>query len=371
MGLLTRLRANLRSLRALYWRLRERGHAPLGTLLWRLPLLVAWRGYRKLAYAVNDGVLQRWVTAARFRRFQAALADRAGGHFYVIVMPQTLHFLLPCLRLVAGDVRVILLLNGARRWEANLLRERWPHLPQFRVATLPNSSVGHGAMINLLLRHNEHDFGLLDHDLYLFDRTVLARLRFGAGEFLLCLLLDARTDGRWVYPLTHFLYFRMAVFKRMMQEHGVGAQIYRRLPRPVRQRLQGLGLCDGAGMKSHHDFFDTLHVLLALAHGEGWQVAQIGLATQDGVRHVGGTSIGTPRTKDLLALYTHLRFLELVAEPLLQRRYAGLAAPFSSAAGLRLRLPATPAAWHQIEMVDALINQLQQAFAAQRPATPD
>ena len=64
-------------------------------------------------------------------------------------------------------------------------------LPQFRVATLPASSVNHGAMIDMMLRHNECDFGILDHDFYLFDRTVLQQLHFSDAEFLLCLLVES------------------------------------------------------------------------------------------------------------------------------------------------------------------------------------
>lgn len=356
------LRANLQSARLLYRRLRDRGHGRLSTVLWRVPHAVALRGYRKLAYAINDGLLQRWVTPARFRHFQAGLAGPPGGHFYVIVMPQTLHFLLPCLRLVANDLDVILLLNGARRWEADLLRARWPDLPQFRVATLPNSSVGHGAMINLLLRHNERDFGLIDHDLYLFDKAVLAQLRFADDEFLLCLLSDASADGKWVYPLTHFLYFRVEVFRRLMKRYGVGAQSYRRVPEPARARLTALGLRDGETLKSYHDFFDTLHVLLALGYAEGLGVRQIEPADDDAVYHVGGTSVGTHHTKDLAHLYTHLRFLEFAGEPLLQRRYASVAAPFTSAPQLRQHVPATPRAAHQMQVVDALMARLQRAF---------
>ena len=288
-------------------------------------------GYRKLAYAINDGVLQRWVTPARFRRFQSGLTGQLGGQFYVIVMPQTLHFLLPCLRLVAKDLRVILLINGARRWETELLQARWPHLPQFRVATLPNSSVGHGSMINMLLRHNDRDFGLMDHDLYLFDKKVLGQLRFADEEFLLCLLSDASADSKWVYPLTHFLYFRVEVFRRLMERYGVGAQSYRQVPEPARSRLAVLGLRDGETMKSYHDYFDTLHVLLALAYADGLGVAQIELAADDGVYHIGGTSIGTHHTKDLVHLYIHLRFLEFAGDPLLHRRYASVAAPCNSA----------------------------------------
>jgi len=370
MGIVTRLRANLRSTSLLYQRLRDRGHGQVATVLGRLPQAVALRAYRKLAYAVNDGLLQRWVTQARFRRFQASLTDQSDGHFYVIVMPQTLHFLLPCLRLVANDMRLILLLNGASRWEADLLRARWPKLPQFRVATLPNSSVSHGSMINMLLRDNDRDFGLFDHDLYLFDKTVLAQLQFADGEFLLCLLSDASVDGKWVYPLTHFLYFRVEVFKRLMERYGVGARSYHEVPEPARGQLISLGLRDGATMKSYHDFYDTLHVLLGLAYAEGLSVAQLELP-EDGVYHVGGTSIGTHHTKNLAHLYIQLRFLELVNEPLLHRRYASVTAPFMSASELRKRVPQTPRDVHMMRVADELIARLRHSFEMETSVAQD
>ena len=368
---MTRLRANLRSTYALYRRLRDRGHGPVGAVLWWLPQAVAVRAYRKLTYVINDGLLQRWVTPARFRRFQASMADQLGGHFYVIVMPQTLHFLLPCLRLVAHDMRLILLLNGVRRWEAELLRARWPKLPQFRVATLPNSSVGHGSMINMLLQNNDRNFGLFDHDLYLFDKTVLAQLEFADEEFLLCLLSDASVDGQWVYPLTHFLYFRVDVFKRLMERYSVGAQSYRDVPEPARARLDTLGLRDGATIKSYHDFYDTLHVLLALAYAEGLSAAQLDLATTDGVYHVGGTSIGTHHTKDLAHLYIQILFLEVANEPLLQRRYAFLTAPFTSASELRKHVPKTPQAVQQLRVADEVIGRLRRTFGTKPSIAPE
>ncbi len=358
MGLLTSLRANTAAARLLYRRLRDRGHSHRDVILRRLPLAAALRAYRKLAYGVNDHMLQRWVTPARFRRFLARQPELRNGYFYVIVMPQMLHFLLPCLRLVPKSVRVMLLLNGARGWEADLLRQRFPEMAQFRVATLPNSSVNHGAMINLLLRHSEHDFGLLDHDLYLFDTSVFEQLRFDSDDFLLCLFNDASDDGRWIYPLTHFLYFRIEVFQRLMQQYGVGAQAYRAIPPPARSRLASLGMRQGETMKSYHEFYDTLHVLLALAYADGLGVVQIEPGGADSVYHVGGTSIGTHHTKDLIHLYTHLRFLELSGEPLLRSRYAAVAVPFTSAHQIYDKLQGTAHAFDQVALIDKLIAKL-------------
>ena len=358
MSLLNSLRANARASRLLYQRLRDRGHSRWDVLLRRLPQAAALRAYRKLAYAINDNILQRWITPARFRRFLARQQPKLDGCFYVIVMPQTLHFLLPCLRLVPKDVRVVLLLNGAHGWEADLLRERFSRYPQFRVVALPNSSVGHGAMINLLLRNSAHDFGILDHDLYLFDSRIFGQLQFDAGDFLVSLFNDVSEDGRWVYPLTHFLYFRIEVFRRLMKEYGIGAQAYRQVPERVLSRLESLGLRKGETMKSYHKFYDTLHVLLALAYAEGLSVAQIEPEIPDSAYHIGGTSIGTHHTKDLIHLYTHLKFLELSTEPLLQRRYASIAAPFASSAEVHAKLEGKAHDFHQIQLVDRLVKKL-------------
>jgi hypothetical protein len=362
MSVLTALRSNARAARLLYRRLRQRGHSGPDVMLRRLPQAAALRAYRKLAYAINDHVLQRWLTPARFRRFLARQPGGMDGCFYVIVMPQTLHFLLPCLRLLPRDVRVTLLLNGAHGWEAELLHQRFPGYPQFRVAALPSSSVGHGAMINLLLRNSAHDFGILDHDLYLFDPWLFDQLRFDADDFLICLFKDASEDGRWKYPLTHFLHFRIDVLKRLMAQYGVGAQTYRQVPEPARGRLKSLGLRAGETLKSYHAFYDTLHVLLALAYADGLKVAQIAPRFADTVYHVGGTSIGTHHTKDLIQLYTHLKFLELSGEPLLQRRYAAIAAPFASSDEVHAKLAGTAHDFHQIELVDQLVEKLKHAL---------
>ena len=365
MNIMASLRANARSALRLWQRLHGR-HGSAATAARRLLAAVAVRAYRRLAYAVNDGPLMRYASAPRFARFQAGIADRLGGHFYVIVMPRTLHFLLPCLRLVAADLRIVLLLNGASAWEAALLKERFPGMPQFRLATLPGSSVNHGAMVDMMLRHNEQDFGILDHDLYLFDRSVLQELHFSDAEFLLCLL--AESGPRWTYPLTHFLYFRSAAWRRLMRQYGVGAGIYRRLPVTARGQLRGAGLRDGETLKPYHDFYDTLHVLVALAYSEGMELCQLEVDLDGGIYHLGGTSIGSHYTKDLFDLYTHLLFLELAGEAELKRRYAHLAAPFKGAGELRARLPQTAEAGRQLAVLDKLAARL--TLAAERAPSP-
>ena len=121
-------------------------------------------------------------------------------------------------------------------------------------------------------------------------------------------------------------------------------------------------------MKSYHAFYDTLHMLLALAYGDGLGVVQVEPGSADSVYHVGGTSIGTHHTKDLIHLYTHLRFLELSGEPVLQSRYAAVAAPFTFAQQIYDKLQGTAHAFEQIELVDRLVAKLQRAFDQRQAA---
>lgn len=85
--------------------------------LLRLPAAVCLRAWRKLAYVLNDLFLQR-INDHRFSSFEACLAEDGRPRFYVIVMPDTLHFLLPCLALLQRPAQVVLLCNGAHRWES-------------------------------------------------------------------------------------------------------------------------------------------------------------------------------------------------------------------------------------------------------------
>jgi hypothetical protein len=97
-------------------------------------------------------------------------------------------------------------------------------------------------------------------------------------------------------------------------------------------------------------------------------VVQIEPGSADSVYHVGGTSIGTHHTKDLIHLYTHLRFLELSGEALLQSRYAAVAAPFTSARQIYDKLQGTAHAFDQIALVDRLVDKLKRTFELRKAA---
>lgn len=181
-----------------------RGYGLLAALLVHLPVAATQRIYRKLAYPINGRLINRTVNYRRFRAFQGKHADRLDGHFYVIVMPRTLHFLLPCLDLLAGQVSVLLLGNGARAWEREFLQAKYPDMPFFELRPLPGSSVAHGDVISLLLANNDSNFGILDHDCYVFDPTVFALLDPGARECMLGVFPGFSMKSGIFYPETFF-----------------------------------------------------------------------------------------------------------------------------------------------------------------------
>ncbi len=76
----------------------------------------AKRNWQKIAERVNAHLLNRLIDKRRFRHFQCRHAP-PGGHFYIIVVPGTLHFLQPALALLKGKINLLLIVNGLQAWE--------------------------------------------------------------------------------------------------------------------------------------------------------------------------------------------------------------------------------------------------------------
>lgn len=362
MGWWRRLRSALRPLRVALQALRARGHGRAAALLLQLPAAVALRGWRRLVAPVN-GALNRIFDRSRFAAFQRRLPDPGGLRLCVIVMPHTLHFLLPCLALLQGGPPLVLLFNGTKSWERRLLRQRLPGVPTFRLSTLPATSQSHGEVIDLLLQPPAGDFVLVDHDAYVFDATLWQRLRPAADEAVVGVFAQHSETAGWDYPLTHLLAFNAPLLRGLMQRHRVDARLCRQAPARLAELLARVGLGRRRYLKDYQRFHDTLHLLLALARAEGLQLRLVPVDGAVPVLHVGGTSIGSHHTKDLFALHIHLRFLELVDDPLIRRRYAFLVRPLRSAAELVAAHDAADPAWQTLPVVDQLMQRLQAAGA--------
>ena len=336
--MLSRLKAELRQVRLFLWRERQRGHGLLKSFLLRLPRAVVRKLYSKAARSINSHLLASTVNATRFRSFTAREVRATQPCFYVIVMPNVLHFLLPCLRLVPEHVQIVLLFNGAQPWERKHLQQEFPRLASFNLCTMPRSSLSHGDVLTLLLRHHEDSFGIFDHDLYVFDPRIFDCLDIGAEEYALSVYTYQSLRTGIEVPLTHFLFLNAANLRDIMRRYRVNAKQRRNAPRHLQPLFDRLGLRRGIFLKDYHNFFDTLNILFALAHAEGLRNGLIPLGGPDAVYHVGGTSIGDQRTRALADVYIQLRFLELANDPVLSRGYAHLRQEFSTADDVLRRL---------------------------------
>lgn len=361
------LYAHLRVLRAALAPLRQRGFGKAQALLWQLPAAVLLRAWRALAQPCNAALLSGTAGARRCAEFQQRLPQDGRPRLYVIVMPQTLHFLHPCLSLLLDSAQLVLLANGARRWERQWLARRFPTLPLHVLPTLPASSAPHGAVVSLLLRTERASFGILDHDAYVFDGGLLPRL-LPTGRDSMVSCFEARSEETGLaYPLTHLLFLNAPVLREVMERWQVDARLYRRAPASVAEPFAQLHLGPRSYLKPYQGFFDTLHVLLIVAQAEGWMPRFVPMASDAPVWHVGGTSIGSHHTKHLFALYLHLRFLELVGDETLSRRYAFMAAPLTHSDEALQRCVPGDAGWQGLPIALALLDRLQQRL--QPPTT--
>ena len=124
--MLYRLKAEVRRLRLFLLRQRDRGNGLVRSQALRLPATIIRKLYLRGARALNGRVLNPYVNEPRFRSFERRRGEVDSPRFFLIVMPNVLHFLLPCLRLIPRDVDLTLVYNGARAWERDYLPDPLP-----------------------------------------------------------------------------------------------------------------------------------------------------------------------------------------------------------------------------------------------------
>jgi hypothetical protein len=305
-------------LRRFVARRRDEGESYVRIVMVALPLRFLLRIHLIVTRHVNARVLMPCVTVPRFKRFHR---DSAGGHdthFYMIVMPRTLHFLSVSLKLIPKRVRVTLLLNGAAAWEEAYLRREFADHSIIRLCTCPKSSLEHGAVLDLLIDHSLTDFGILDHDLFVLDASLFDSLQpadttFAIGAFKLC---NSRADLE--FPTTHFLFLHVPVVRAIKRKYRLSANAYHKIPRRLQPFLADMRLGSDNCLKEYLDYFDAMNMLFALAFHDGHGFQFLDLRTDD-VYHVGATSGGSANNR--FSNYAGLRFLELADNSELTARY--------------------------------------------------
>jgi len=294
--------------------------------------------YLKLAKRFNDKVLSTTINKIVIRSFHQKQSANLGNHFYVIVMPNTLHYLIPCLRLLPEDLNVFLVFNGAKHWEQQLIKNEFNNRPSFKLLTLPGSSINHGEVLNLFFYANDKNFGIIDHDLYIFDSNIFKQLGFENNQSMKAIFSGENQNTKMPYPHTFFLFFNTPVIKKIMDQYQIDARIYKKLPKNVESPLLKIGLSNRQFIKDYQNFFDTLHVILGLSYTQNLDVDYID--TND-VYHLGGTSMGSQYTKDLSHMYISMCFLEHVNNPLLTEKYLPYLSPFENSEQIEKKLSQT------------------------------
>ena len=300
----------------------------------RVPETRPRENWAKIARRLNATLLGNLSNRRRFRSFHQRIVAGDSGYFYVIAVPGTLHYLLMSLRLVQDKVRVILIDNGLSRWERAFLAERFPHIAMFRLHTLPASLCAHGDVLNLFFEVTESDFGILDHDTFVFDPLILADPRFAADEFVTAAWCYRNTTNGLPSPRTYLLQFHTSVIKYVMSAYGVGMQVYQWLPNRLWLRLKEIGFGPGNFPKDYVKGFDATNLVSALCLADGFHARCLDLEDRAAV-HLGGTSYRA----DIVRTYLALRFLEACGEPDLSATYAPHFAPFRTSVEALAQVP--------------------------------
>jgi hypothetical protein len=296
------------------------GVSPRRALLWELPKMVLWRVYNRFASITYAFVDTHRLVDEKISSGLALLTEGDCVYFYVIVMPRMLHLLIPAIRLIAPYAKIIFILNGSSSLEEQILKKEFPDIPALRLSTVPRSPWPHGRILNLLIRNSSKDFGIIDHDFFLCEPAAIEQLEFQGREFAICAATWRNQATGIEFPGTHFLYLRVSVLRATMHKHGVGAQLYKRIPRTLTALLHEMGLSLNNPPKEYQSFFDSFMLLSALAIYDGFEVRRLTSNSGDW-EHIGGTSIGLTITKNATHHYVSNRFINLLAEKRLVDEY--------------------------------------------------
>ena len=129
----------------------------------------------------------------------------------------------------------------------------------------------------------------MDPDCLVNDRSVFERLIFKPNDVLLSLqrleFLNINTATGLVFPRTHFLYMRAKPLQALCARHAINCERKRRTPTNLRPALASIGLGDHNYPKSFLPFFDTMHLLMAVALAEGRTLGTLAIHP-DGAAHL-------------------------------------------------------------------------------------
>jgi hypothetical protein len=330
-----------------------------GIIFYRLPRILARKAYRQVAAIANERFVDRVYNHQRFKNFQTIHQQKLGDHFYIIVMPNILHLLIPCLKLIPPKVNVFLILNGTAGWEENYLQKNFNGYPIFKLSVFPHSSLSHGSVLNLLLRNNDANFGIIDHDLFIFNPQIFDELNFRQDECVIGVFKLTNKKAQLRFPTTHFMFFNVKRIHQIMATYEIDARQYKKIPRHLEDKLASIKIGNQNYLKEYLNYFDTFNLILAMAFYEKLSARILELSPED-LFHVGATSRGT---NSIFSTYIHIKFLELSESPSFRGKYASLLANFKDSKAVIEHIPGDLPALSFISQINQIVSRLQKTPA--------
>jgi len=227
----------------------------------------------------------------RFGLFQSKHFKKLGGHFYIIVMRNSLHLLAPCLKLIPRSVNIFLIINDIQKWEEDYLRKTYADFPIFRLNGISGCTFKHGTVLNMFLKKNAYDFGIIDHDCFIFDKNVFKNLKFKKDEFVKYFYLNINKKTNIIFPRTHLMFFNVGLIKKIMKKYRISAKEYRFIPSRLQDKMFQIGIGSSNLPKTYLDYIDTLHLICIMAFYEDLHAEKIKIRNNK-IFHVGATTHG-------------------------------------------------------------------------------
>jgi hypothetical protein len=306
----------------------------LRVLFYELPLKLVKKATRRVAAFLNLLLIANPHTCSRFEQFQDRHRKRLNHHYYIIILPNTLHIVAACLQCIPDHVDIILVTNGTKKWENRYIATHFHTYPTLNLPTVPGSSHEHGRVLNLLLKHNRHNFGIIDYDLFVFDPEFFNNFELAKNELLIGAFKLQNKKTGLEFPTTHFMFFNVALVQSLMEKYAIGAQEYRGIPRRLRNKLAKVGFGYDNFLKSYLRTFDTLNLLMAMAMAENKHIRFKTPASYFHLARTGGGGTGNP-----FIAYTDLKLLEHSRDEALKAAYLPLFHPLESSREALLKLP--------------------------------
>jgi hypothetical protein len=306
---------------------------------------------------VTDEASRQYLRGPTLRAWNAALGaelDRVRGRpFFLIALPGSLHTVLPCIALAGRRVPVVVIGNGLRAWEAELVRQagaRYLALPTVAGAVAP-----HGLVLRILLDGVDRPFALHDPDLFVFRPRLYDDLEPRDGEAATGVYGFTNASASLTFPTTHLLAVDAAAVRAVCRKHAVTPEVYRRTPARLREPLASVGIGEHNFPKTHLKFYDVFTLVWTLVLCEGGRIRVLTSPADPDVLHIGGMSYDrdNPRLR-----YVHARFLALpIAEPVRERYWPALVGKGTTLEQLERGLAGAPWA-RDLRAVDAGMDRL-------------